>query len=246
MGSSTENSAFQTTRNPWGPGERITRAAPRGGERRRRLASRMVAGRGLESDRAARSGQPGRLLRDRGVKSTSARVPLRPRRFRRPRSNQIGPLSVHVRTRPGSTRLAGQDPRDFDDGRPRMWRGPGGGLASGAVAGGRRSGSWAARATDVEGAGHQSRLDARWPDTSGARRALADAGGRTDARGSSIPRGDPPPCAIYSLVRGDAPRASSNLARSTGVPPTRPSRAARVRSLLSLYVRDSRTAGFGA
>jgi aspartyl-tRNA(Asn)/glutamyl-tRNA(Gln) amidotransferase subunit A len=223
MGSSTENSAFQTTRNPWDR-ERIPGGSSGGSAAA--VASRMVPG-GLGSDTGGSIRQPAACCGIVGFKPTYGRVSRYGLVAFASSLDQIGPLTVNVSDAARLYRvLAGQDPRDSTTAAEDVGD-PEGALDAGVA--GRRVGFLAE--ADVEG------LD---PEVAAnlaeARRALEDAG--ADVRDVSIPRA-PAAIAIYYVVA--SAEASSNLARFDGV---RYGPRADDSSLLSLYV-ESRTAGFG-
>jgi aspartyl-tRNA(Asn)/glutamyl-tRNA(Gln) amidotransferase subunit A len=223
MGSSTENSAFQMTRNPWDR-ERIPGGSSGGSAAA--VASRMVPG-GLGSDTGGSIRQPAACCGIVGFKPTYGRVSRYGLVAFASSLDQIGPLTATV---PDAARLyrviAGPDPLDSttaseDVGDPEA------ALERGIA--GTKVGFLAE--ADVEG------LD---PEVAAnlaeARRALQDAGAQV--RDVSLPRA-PAAIAIYYVVA--SAEASSNLARFDGV---RYGPRADESSLLSLYV-ESRTAGFG-
>ena len=223
MGSSTENSAFQTTRNPWDR-ERIPGGSSGGSAAA--VASRMVPG-GLGSDTGGSIRQPAACCGIVGFKPTYGRVSRYGLVAFASSLDQIGPLTVSVADAARLYRvLSGRDPLDSTTASEDVGD-PEGALERGIA--GTKVGFLAE--ADVEG------LD---PEVAAnlaeARRALADAG--ADVRDVSVPRA-PAAIAIYYVVA--SAEASSNLARFDGV---RYGPRADESSLLSLYV-ESRTAGFG-
>jgi len=223
MGSSTENSAFQKTRNPWDR-ERIPGGSSGGSAAA--VASRMVPA-GLGSDTGGSIRQPAACCGIVGFKPTYGRVSRYGLIAFASSLDQIGPLTVNV---PDAARLyrvlAGEDPLDSTTASEGVGD-PEGALERGIA--GTRIGFLSE--ADVEG------LDAEVAaNLAEARRALKEAG--ADVRDVSVPRA-PAAIAVYYVVA--SAEASSNLARFDGV---RYGPRADDSSLLSLYV-ESRTAGFG-
>jgi aspartyl-tRNA(Asn)/glutamyl-tRNA(Gln) amidotransferase subunit A len=223
MGSSTENSAFQQTRNPWDR-ERIPGGSSGGSAAA--VASRMVPA-GLGSDTGGSIRQPAACCGIVGFKPTYGRVSRYGLVAFASSLDQIGPLTVNVRDAARLYRvLAGEDPLDSTTASEGVGD-PEGALECGIA--GTKVGFLSE--ADVEG------LDAEVAaNLAEARRALKDAG--ADVRDVSVPRA-PAAIAVYYVVA--SAEASSNLARFDGV---RYGPRADESSLLSLYV-ESRTAGFG-
>jgi aspartyl-tRNA(Asn)/glutamyl-tRNA(Gln) amidotransferase subunit A len=223
MGSSTENSAFQKTRNPWDR-ERIPGGSSGGSAAA--VASRMVPA-GLGSDTGGSIRQPAACCGVVGFKPSYGRVSRYGLVAFASSLDQIGPLTVNVADSARLYRvLAGEDSLDSTTASKEVGD-PEGALERGIA--GTRVGFLTE--ADVEG------LDAEVAaNLAEARRALKDAG--ADVRDVSIPRA-PAAIAIYYVVA--SAEASSNLARFDGV---RYGPRADESSLLSLYV-ESRTAGFG-
>jgi aspartyl-tRNA(Asn)/glutamyl-tRNA(Gln) amidotransferase subunit A len=223
MGSSTENSAFQKTRNPWDR-ERIPGGSSGGSAAA--VASRMVPA-GLGSDTGGSIRQPAACCGVVGFKPSYGRVSRYGLIAFASSLDQIGPLTVNVADSARLYRvLAGRDALDSTTASNEVGD-PEGALERGIA--GTRVGFLAE--AQVEG------LDAEVAaNLAEARRALKDAG--ADVRDVSVPRA-PAAIAIYYVVA--SAEASSNLARFDGV---RYGPRADESSLLSLYV-ESRTAGFG-
>ena len=223
MGSSTENSAIQLTRNPWDL-ERIPGGSSGGSAAA--VAAGMVPG-GLGSDTGGSIRQPAACCGVVGFKPTYGRVSRYGLVAFASSLDQIGPLTGNVRD---AARLygvlAGPDPLDSTSALRET--GDAEGATERGVAG-LRVGFLAeaeAEGLDTEIAGN---LDE-------ARRVFAAAGASVQA--VSVPRA-PAAIAIYYVVA--SAEASSNLARYDGIrygprPPAS--------DLASLYL-DSRTRGFG-
>ena len=223
MGSSTENSSFYPTRNPWGL-ERIPGGSSGGSAAA--VAAGMVPA-GLGSDTGGSIRQPAACCGIVGLKPTYGRVSRYGLVAFASSLDQIGPLSHSVSDTARLYRvLAGEDPLDSTTSRQPVGD-PEGALERGVA--GLEVGLLAE--AQVEG------LDAEVAaNLLLARDAFRDAGARV--RDISVPRA-PAAIAIYYVVA--SAEASSNLARFDGVRygPRRDDS-----SLLSLYV-ESRTAGFG-
>jgi aspartyl-tRNA(Asn)/glutamyl-tRNA(Gln) amidotransferase subunit A len=223
MGSSTENSSIQTTRNPWNT-ERIPGGSSGGSAAA--VAARMVPA-ALGSDTGGSIRQPAACCGIVGFKPTYGRVSRYGLVAFASSLDQIGPLTMGVADAARLYRvLAGKDPRDSTtsaeapgDPEASLDRGISG-LRIGFL-----------EEAQVEG------LDAEVAaNLAQARRAFQAAGARVvDV---SVPRA-PAAIAIYYVLA--SAEASSNLARFDGVRygPRRDDS-----SLLSLYV-ENRTAGFG-
>ena len=223
MGSSTENSAIQLTRNPWDL-ERIPGGSSGGSAAA--VAAGMVPG-ALGSETGGSIRQPAACCGVVGFKPTYGRVTRYGLVAFASSLDQIGPLSRNVADSARVYRvLAGADPLDStssaeDPGDPEA--------AASRGVGGMRVGFLAE--ADAEG------LD---PEVAAnvdeARRAFASAGARVTS--VSVPRA-PHAIAIYYVVA--SAEASSNLARYDSIRyGPRPPEG----DLLSLYV-ESRTRGFG-
>jgi aspartyl-tRNA(Asn)/glutamyl-tRNA(Gln) amidotransferase subunit A len=223
MGSSTENSSIQTTRNPWNV-ERIPGGSSGGSAAA--VASRMVPA-ALGSDTGGSIRQPAACCGIVGFKPTYGRVSRYGLVAFASSLDQIGPLTVNVADAARLYRvLAGQDPRDSTTAAEAPGD-PEGALDRGIS--GLRVGFLAE--AQVEG------LDAEVAaNLEQARRAFRAAGAQV--LDVSVPRA-PAAIAIYYVLA--SAEASSNLARFDGVRygPRRDDS-----SLLSLYV-ENRTAGFG-
>ncbi len=223
MGSSTENSAFQQTRNPWDR-ERIPGGSSGGSAAA--VSSRMVSG-ALGSDTGGSIRQPAACCGIVGFKPTYGRVSRYGLVAFASSLDQIGPLTTNVSDAARLYRvLAGEDPLDSTTSRESpgdpesaLERGVGD-LKIGFLA-----------EADVEG------LDGEVAaNLAEARRAFEDAGARVSE--VSVAHA-PAAIAIYYVVA--SAEASSNLARFDGV---RYGPRRNDSSLLSLYV-ENRTAGFG-
>ncbi len=223
MGSSTENSSIQTTRNPWNP-ERIPGGSSGGSAAA--VVARMVPA-ALGSDTGGSIRQPAACCGIVGFKPSYGRVSRYGLVAFASSLDQIGPLTVSVADAARLYRvLAGQDSRDSTtaaeapgDPEAALDRGISG-LKVGFL-----------EEAQVEG------LDAEVAaNLAQARRAFRAAG--AEVRDVSVPRA-PAAIAIYYVLA--SAEASSNLARFDGVRygPRRDDS-----SLLSLYV-ENRTAGFG-
>ena len=223
MGSSTENSSIQTTRNPWN-----TQRIPGGssGGSAAAVAARMVPA-ALGSDTGGSIRQPAACCGIVGFKPTYGRVSRYGLVAFASSLDQIGPLTVSVADAARLYRvLAGQDPRDSTtaaeapgDPEGALDRGISG-LKVGFLAEAQVEG------LDVEVAANLAE----------ARRAFQAAG--AEVLDVPVPRA-PAAIAIYYVLA--SAEASSNLARFDGIRygPRRDDA-----SLLSLYV-ENRTAGFG-
>jgi aspartyl-tRNA(Asn)/glutamyl-tRNA(Gln) amidotransferase subunit A len=223
MGSSTENSAIQLTRNPWDL-DRIPGGSSGGSAAA--VASAMVPA-ALGSDTGGSIRQPAACCGVVGFKPTYGRVSRYGLIAFASSLDQIGPLTRNVADAARVYRvLAGRDPLDStsvpdDPGDPEA-------AAAKGVAG-MRVGFLAEAEAEGLDAEVANNLDE-------ARRAFAAAGARV--RSISVPRA-PYAIAIYYVVA--SAEASSNLARYDSVrygprPPDG--------NLASLYV-ESRTRGFG-
>jgi aspartyl-tRNA(Asn)/glutamyl-tRNA(Gln) amidotransferase subunit A len=223
MGSSTENSAIQLTRNPWDL-ERIPGGSSGGSAAA--VAAGMVPA-GLGSDTGGSIRQPAACCGVVGFKPTYGRVSRYGLVAFASSLDQIGPLTGSVRD---AARLygvlAGADPLDSTS----SPRDPGDAeRAAGRGAAGLRVGFLA----EAEAEGLHPEVATNLDD---ARRLFAAAG--ASVHSVSVPRA-PAAIAIYYVVA--SAEASSNLARYDGIRyGPRPAAA----DLESLYL-DSRTRGFG-
>ena len=223
MGSSTENSAIQLTRNPWDL-ERIPGGSSGGSAAA--VASAMVPG-ALGSDTGGSIRQPAACCGVVGFKPTYGRVSRYGLVAFASSLDQIGPLTGSVRD---AARLygvlAGADPLDSTS----SSREPGDAEAAAERgAAGLRVGFLA----EAEAEGLDPEVAKNLDE---ARRAFTAAG--ASLHSISVPRA-PAAIAIYYVVA--SAEASSNLARYDGIRyGPRPPAA----DLLSLYL-DSRTRGFG-
>ncbi len=223
MGSSTENSAFRQTRNPWDE-ERIPGGSSGGSAAA--VASRMVPG-ALGSDTGGSIRQPAACCGIVGFKPSYGRVSRYGLVAFASSLDQIGPLTTSVADAARLYRvLAGRDPLDSTtsalppgDPESALERGVAN-LKVGFLV-----------EADVEGLDGEVAANLEQ-----ARRVFQDAGARVSD--VSLARA-PAAIAIYYVVA--SAEASSNLARFDGVRygPRRDES-----SLLSMYVED-RTAGFG-
>ncbi len=223
MGSSTENSAFQVTRNPWDL-ERIPGGSSGGSAAA--VSARMVAG-ALGSDTGGSIRQPGACCGVVGFKPTYGRVSRYGLVAFGSSLDQIGPLtrSVADAARLYSV-MAGSDDRDSTSsplpvGRPED-----------ALEGGIR-GKKVGFLVEAQVEGLDPRIAANLDE---ARGAFVSAG--AEVTPVSIPRA-PYAIAIYYVIA--SAEASSNLARFDGV---RYGPRHSEPDLLSLYLAN-RTAGFG-
>lgn len=223
MGSSTENSAFQKTRNPWNT-ERIPGGSSGGSAAA--VASRLVPG-ALGSDTGGSIRQPAACCGVVGFKPTYGRVSRYGLVAFGSSLDQIGPLTRSVADAARLYRvLAGADPLDSTSARLEVGD-PEGALERGAR--GTRVGFL------VEAQAEELDPDVA-RDLAEARRAFSDAG--AEVLDVSVPRA-PAAIAIYYVIA--SAEASSNLARYDGV---RYGPRASETDLLSLY-RETRTQGFG-
>ena len=224
MGSSTENSALQLTRNPWDR-ERIPGGSSGGSAAA--VAARFAPA-ALGSDTGGSIRQPAACCGVVGLKPTYGRVSRYGLVAFASSLDQIGPLT---RTVADSARLyrvlAGADPHDSTTATVPVGN-PEGALARGAA--GMKVGFLAQ--AEVEGLDQEIAANLEQ-----ARRAFRSAGARVV--GVSVPRARLA-IAIYYVVA--SAEASSNLARFDGV---RYGPRASEEDLLSLYV-ETRTAGFGS
>jgi len=223
MGSSTENSAFQVTRNPWDLG-RIPGGSSGGSAAA--VASRIVPG-ALGSDTGGSIRQPGACCGVVGFKPTYGRVSRYGLVAFGSSLDQIGPLTRSVSDAARIyTVIAGPDPRDSTCS-PRQLGAPEEALERGVR--GRKIGFLAEAESEGLDAAVASNLDE-------ARRALRSAG--AEVVSISVPRA-PYAIAIYYVVA--SAEASSNLARFDGIRygPRRSDE-----ELLSFYIAN-RTNGFG-
>ncbi|HYG61193.1 MAG TPA: amidase family protein, partial [Thermoanaerobaculia bacterium] len=224
MGSSCENSAFQTTRNPWDlttvPG------GSSGG-----AAAAVAAGSvplGFGSDTGGSVRQPAALCGVVGVKPTYGRVSRYGLVAFASSTDQIGPMARTVRDAALATRvIAGADPNDstcaerpVDDYLAGIEDGIEG-LRVGVI-------------KEVEHAGLPAGVTASWRETLGR---LEAAGARIVE--VSVPSLDAAVAIYYVIATCEA---SANLARFDGVRYGR--RAAGAKSLLDVYA-GSRSEGFG-
>jgi len=224
MGSSTENSAFQTTKNPWDL-ERIPGGSSGGSAAA--VAARLVPG-ALGSDTGGSIRQPAACCGVVGLKPSYGRVSRYGLVAFGSSLDQIGPLTRSVA---GAARLynvlAGED--RFDSTCSRTDPGdPEGALERGVR--GMRVGFLA----EAEAEGLDPEVA---KNLSEARRAFSEAGAKVCS--VSVPRA-PASIAIYYVV--SSAEASSNLARYDGV---RYGPRVSESDLMSLYT-ETRTAGFGA
>jgi len=223
MGSSTENSAFQKTRNPWDL-ERIPGGSSGGSAAA--VAARLAAG-ALGSDTGGSIRQPAACCGVVGLKPTYGRVSRYGLVAFGSSLDQIGPLARSVADAARLYRvLAGPDPLDSTSARQKPGD-PEAALEKGAR--GMRVGFLA----EAEAEGLNADV-AR--NLSEARRAFSAAGARL--LDVSVPRA-PAAIAIYYVV--SSAEASSNLARYDGV---RYGLRASGSDLASLYT-ETRSAGFG-
>jgi aspartyl-tRNA(Asn)/glutamyl-tRNA(Gln) amidotransferase subunit A len=224
MGSSTENSAFQATRNPWDL-QRIPGGSSGGSAAA--VAARLVPG-GLGSDTGGSIRQPGACCGVVGFKPSYGRVSRYGLVAFGSSLDQIGPLTRDVSDAARLYRvMAGPDPKDSTSA-PEPVGDPEGALEKGIE--GMRVGFL--KEAEAEG------LDARVAENLEAcRQAFSRAGARITT--VSVPRAGAA-IAIYYVVA--SAEASSNLARYDGVRygPRRPEE-----NLAALYF-ESRTRGFGA
>ncbi len=223
MGSSTENSAFQTTRNPWDL-DRIPGGSSGGSAAA--VAARMAAG-ALGSDTGGSIRQPGACCGVVGFKPTYGRVSRYGLIAFGSSLDQVGPLTRSVADAARIyTAMAGRDERDSTSSTQPVGS-PEDTLERGVR--GKRVGFLIEAESEGLDAGVAANL-AR------ARQAFEASGAEVTA--VSIPRA-PYAIAIYYVVA--SAEASSNLARFDGVRygPRRDGE-----DLLSLYV-STRTAGFG-
>jgi aspartyl-tRNA(Asn)/glutamyl-tRNA(Gln) amidotransferase subunit A len=223
MGSSTENSAFHVTRNPWDL-ERIPGGSSGGSAAA--VSSRMVAG-ALGSDTGGSIRQPGACCGVVGFKPTYGRVSRYGLVAFGSSLDQIGPLtrSVADAARLYSV-MAGPDARDSTSSPVPVGR-PEAVLEQGV--GGKRIGFL----LEAQAEGLDPRIAANLEE---ARQAFASAGAEVTT--VSIPRA-PYAIAIYYVIA--SAEASSNLARFDGI---RYGPRRSEEDLLSLYIAN-RTAGFG-
>ena len=223
MGSSTENSSVQTTRNPWNP-ERIPGGSSGGSAAA--VAARFVPA-GIGSDTGGSIRQPAACCGVVGFKPTYGRVSRYGLVAFASSLDQIGPLTRGVAdaARVYSV-LAGQDLRDSTTA-PEPVGDPEGAVPRGIA--GRTVGILAE--AQIEGLDPEiaSNLEE-------ARRAFRAAG--ATVKTVSVPRARVAIAIYYVLASAEA---SSNLARFDGV---RYGPRASASDLLSLYV-ESRTEGFG-
>jgi aspartyl-tRNA(Asn)/glutamyl-tRNA(Gln) amidotransferase subunit A len=223
MGSSTENSAFQITRNPWDLA-RIPGGSSGGSAAA--VASRIVPG-ALGSDTGGSIRQPGACCGVVGFKPTYGRVSRYGLVAFGSSLDQIGPLTRSVRdaARIYSV-IAGPDPRDSTCAAEPVGS-PEEALERGVR--GRKIGFL----SEAESEGLDPAVASNLEE---ARRVFRQAG--ADVVAISVPRA-PYAIAIYYVVA--SAEASSNLARYDGIRygPRRSDE-----DLLSFYI-DNRTAGFG-
>ncbi len=222
MGSSTENSAIQVTRNPWDP-ERIPGGSSGGSAAA--VAARFVPG-GFGSDTGGSIRQPAACCGVVGFKPTYGRVSRYGLVAFASSLDQIGPLT---RTVGDAARLysvvAGADPLDSTTSDAEV------GDPEAALPRGVRGKTVGFLEEAAEGLEPEVAAD-----LDRARRIFRDAGARIVS--VSVPRASVA-IGIYYVVA--SAEASSNLARFDGV---RYGPRAAETDLLSLYV-ESRTAGFG-
>jgi len=223
MGSSTENSAFHVTRNPWDL-KRIPGGSSGGSAAA--VSARMVAG-ALGSDTGGSIRQPGACCGVVGFKPTYGRVSRYGLVAFGSSLDQIGPLTRSVAD---AARIyavmAGQDPRDSTSASLPVGR-PEGALETGI------RGKKVGFLIEAEAEGLDPRIAANLGE---AREAFASAGAELTT--VSIPRA-PYAIAIYYVIA--SAEASSNLARFDGIR-YGPRRAED--DLLAVYL-SNRTAGFG-
>ncbi len=223
MGSSTENSAIQVTRNPWDP-ERIPGGSSGGSAAA--VAARFVPG-GFGSDTGGSIRQPAACCGVVGFKPTYGRVSRYGLVAFASSLDQIGPLT---RTVGDAARLyrviAGADPLDSTTVRTGI------GDPEAALSRGVR----ALRVGFLEEAAGDGLDPEVAADLEEARRIFRDAG--AEVVSVSVPRARVA-IAIYYVIA--SAEASSNLARFDGV---RFGPRASEQDLLSLYV-ETRTTGFG-
>jgi aspartyl-tRNA(Asn)/glutamyl-tRNA(Gln) amidotransferase subunit A len=223
MGSSTENSAFQKTRNPWDL-ERIPGGSSGGSAAA--VAARAVPA-ALGSDTGGSIRQPAACCGVVGFKPTYGRISRYGLVAFGSSLDQIGPLTRSVADAARLYRvMAGEDPRDATTAQLPVGD-PEGALGRGAS--GLRVGVLAE--ADVEGLEPEVAANLET-----ARAVFRDAG--ADVVTVSVPRA-PASIAIYYVVA--SAEASSNLARFDGV---RYGPRASEADLKSLYVA-TRSAGFG-
>jgi len=224
MGSSTENSAYQTTRNPWDL-ERV--AGGSSGGSAAAVAARFVPA-GFGSDTGGSIRQPAACCGVVGFKPTYGRVSRYGLVAFASSLDQIGPMARSVGDAARLYRVvAGVDPRDSTSADVPVGD-PEGALGRGVK--GMRVGFL----REAEGEGLDREVAASLDD---ARRIFRDAG--AEIVSVSVPRSTVS-IAIYYVVA--SAEASSNLARFDGVRyGPRESNA----DVASLYV-ETRTAGFGA
>jgi len=223
MGSSTENSSYQLTRNPWDL-ERIPGGSSGGSAAA--VAARLVPG-ALGSDTGGSIRQPGACCGVVGFKPSYGRVSRYGLVAFGSSLDQVGPLTRDVSD---AARLyglmAGADPRDSTAADEPV------GDPEGALEGG--IGGW--RVGFLE-EGQAEGLDPRVAENLEAcRQAFERAGARVTA--VSVPRATAAIAIYYVLASAEA---SSNLARYDGV---RYGPRRSETSLTSLYV-ETRTQGFG-
>ncbi len=223
MGSSTENSSVQVTRNPWNL-ERIPGGSSGGSAAA--VAARFVPA-ALGSDTGGSIRQPAACCGVVGFKPTYGRVSRYGLVAFASSLDQIGPLTSSVSDAARMYRvLSGLDPLDSTTAALSV------GDPEGALSRGVR-GMKVGFLAEAEVEGLDSQISANLEQ---ARRAFADAGATLAT--VSVPRA-PYAIAIYYVVA--SAEASSNLARFDGV---RYGPRGSEEDLLSLYV-ESRTAGFG-
>ncbi|HEX7251762.1 MAG TPA: Asp-tRNA(Asn)/Glu-tRNA(Gln) amidotransferase subunit GatA [Thermoanaerobaculia bacterium] len=223
MGSSTENSAYQITRNPWDL-ERIPGGSSGGSAAA--VSSRMVPA-ALGSDTGGSIRQPAACCGVVGFKPTYGRVSRYGLVAFGSSLDQIGPITRCVADAARVyTVMAGPDPLDSTSVADSVGN-PEGSLDAGI------SGKTVGFLQEAETEGLDAEVAA---NLEGARRAFAAAGARVTT--VSIPRA-PWAIAIYYVVA--SAEASSNLARYDGIRygPRRGDE-----NLMSLYIQ-TRTAGFG-
>ena len=223
MGSSTENSAYQITRNPWDL-ERIPGGSSGGSAAA--VSSRMVPA-ALGSDTGGSIRQPAACCGVVGFKPTYGRVSRYGLVAFGSSLDQIGPISRRVADAARLyTVMAGRDPLDSTSLADPVGN-PEGSLEAGI------SGKTVGFLQEAETEGLDSEVAANLEE---ARRAFRSAGARVTT--VSIPRA-PWAIAIYYVVA--SAEASSNLARYDGIRygPRRGDE-----NLMSLYIQ-TRTAGFG-
>jgi aspartyl-tRNA(Asn)/glutamyl-tRNA(Gln) amidotransferase subunit A len=223
MGSSTENSAYQKTHNPWDL--QRTPGGSSGGSAAA-VAARAVAG-ALGSDTGGSVRQPAACCGVVGLKPSYGRVSRYGLVAFGSSLDQIGPLARSVADAARLYRvIAGEDPRDSTAAAVPV------GDPEGAVGRG-IAGLTVGFLAEAEAEGLHPEVAA---DLAAAREAFEDAGARVVT--VSVPRA-PAAIAIYYVVA--SAEASSNLARYDGV---RYGPRASDTDLASLYVA-TRSAGFG-